>query len=75
MEHDVHQLNQHELELHEVMPVHREENVFPSIYPCQEFMRVTGILQDFRTLVYNAGLKIFINDEPPQYAKLTMSVV
>ena len=49
--------------------------MFPSLYPCSEFMNAAGILQDFRTLVSNAGLENFINDEPPQYAKLTMSVV
>jgi hypothetical protein len=47
MEENEHQLIQHELEVHEVMRVHREEGVFPSIYPCSEFMRVAGILQDF----------------------------
>jgi hypothetical protein len=57
------------------MRVHREERVFPSICPCLEFMNATGILQDFQTLISNAGLEYFIDDEPPQYVKLTMSVV
>jgi hypothetical protein len=75
MEENAYQLFQHELEVHEVMRVHREERVFPSIYPCSEFMNAAGILQDFQTLISNAGLEHFIDDEPPQYVKLTMSVV
>jgi hypothetical protein len=38
-------------------------------------MNAAGILQDFQTLIYNAGLEHFIDDEPSQYVKLTMSVV
>ena len=57
------------------MTVHREESVFPSLYPCPEFMNAAGILQDFQTLVSNAGLEHFIEGEPSQYAKLTMSLV
>jgi hypothetical protein len=75
MEENAYQLFQHELEVHEVMRVHREERVFPSIYPCSEFMNAAGILQDFQTLLSNAGLEHFIEGEPPQFAKLTMSVV
>ena len=75
MEENVHQLNQHDLVVPEVMRVHCEEGVFPSIYPCTEFMRTAGILQDFHTLVSNAGLEEFIRGEPYQYAKLTVSVV
>jgi hypothetical protein len=75
MEENEYQLIQHELEVHEVMRVHREEGVFPSIYPCSEFMRAVGILQDFQTLISNAGLEHFVDGEPYQYVKLTMSVV
>ena len=75
MEENIHQLDQHELEVHEVVRVHREEGVFPSIYPCYEFMNAAGILQDFQTSVSNAGLEDFVDGEPYQYAKLTMSVV
>jgi hypothetical protein len=75
MEENEHQLIQHELEVNEVMRVHREEGFFPSIYPCSEFMRVVGILQDFPTLISNAGLEHFVVGEPYQYVKLTMSVV
>jgi hypothetical protein len=75
MEENGYQLIQQELEVHEVMKVHREEGVFPSIYPCSEFMSAAGILQDFQTLISNAGLENFIDGEPHQYAKLTMSVV
>jgi hypothetical protein len=38
-------------------------------------MNAARILQDFQTLIFNAGLEHFIDDEPPQYVKLTMSVV
>jgi hypothetical protein len=75
MEENEYQLIQHELEVHEVMKVHREEGVFPSIYPCSEFMSVTGILQDFQTLISNAWLEHFVDGEHHQYVKLTMSVV
>src|SRR3954451_13511982 len=64
-----------DLELGEVMKVRCEESVFPSIYPCNEFMRDPGILEDFQTLLSNAGLENFVDDEQYQYAKLTMSVV
>ena len=74
MEENIHQLVQHELEVHEVMRVHREDGVFPSIYPCPEFMNAAGILQDFQTLISNAGLENFVDGEPYRYAKLTMSV-
>jgi hypothetical protein len=75
MEENEYQLIQQELEVHEVMKVHCEDGVFPSIYPCSEFMSDAGILQDFQTLISNAGLEHFIDGEPHQYAKLTMSVV
>jgi hypothetical protein len=75
MEENAYQLSQHELEVHEVMKVHHEERVFPSHYPCSDFMSATGILQDFQTLISNVGLEHFIDGEPPQYVKLTMSVV
>jgi hypothetical protein len=61
MEGNAYQLNQHELELNEVMKVHQEEGIFPSLYPCVEFMSAAGILQDFRTLVSNAGLGSFVD--------------
>jgi hypothetical protein len=38
-------------------------------------MRAAGILQDFQTLISNAGLEHFVVGEPYQYVKLTMSVV
>jgi hypothetical protein len=44
MEENGYQLIQQELEVHEVMKVHREEGVFPSVYPCSEFMNAVGIL-------------------------------
>jgi hypothetical protein len=38
-------------------------------------MSAAGILQDFQTLISNAGLEHFVDGEPHQYAKLTMFVV
>jgi hypothetical protein len=75
MEENAYQLSQHELEVHEVMRVHREERVFPSLYPYSAFMSAAEILQDFQTLLSNAGLEHFTEGEPFQYVKLTMSVV
>jgi hypothetical protein len=75
MEGNAYQLSQHELEVHDVMKVHREEKVFPSHYPCSAFLGAAGILQDFQTLLSDAGLEYFVEGEPPQYVKLTMSVV
>lgn len=75
MEGNAYQLNQNEFEVNEVMRVHREEGVFSSLYPCAEFMSAAGILQDFQTLVSNAGLESFVDGKPYQYAKLTMFVV
>ena len=75
MEGSMHQLNQEELEVQQVMRVHREEGVYPSYYPCTDFMRNAGILQDVQTLISNAGLGNFAVGEPHQYAKLTVSVV
>jgi hypothetical protein len=75
MEENEYQLIQHELEVDEVMRVHHEEGVFPSIYPCSEFMRAAGILQDFQTIISNAGLEHFVDGETHQYVKLTMSMV
>ena len=72
---DGNQPNFEELEVQGVMGVHREDSVLPSIYPCYDFMTVAGILQDFNTLISNAGLDQFVASEPNQYAKLTMSVV
>ena len=75
MRENVHQLGQHRLVVQGIMEVHREEGVFPSVYPCSEFMNATWIMQDFHTLMNNAGLEHFLDDEPRQYAKLTMSIV
>ena len=49
--------------------------MFPSYYPCYTFLQAAGILEEFQTLLTNAGLDHFISDEPEQYVKLTMSVV
>ena len=72
---NIHKIHQHKLDVAEVMKIHRKDGVFPSIYPCPEFMSAAGILQDFQTLTSNAGLEHFVGDEPPQYVKLTMSMV
>ena len=57
------------------MEVNREDSVHSAVYPCQNFMAAVGILQDFNTLISNAGLKNFTSGEPAQFAKLTKSVV
>src|SRR4051794_31718920 len=67
--------DQNELESGQVMQVRHEESAFPSLYPCNQFMRDAGILEDFNSLLSNAGLEHFVRDEPYQYMKLTMSVV
>ena len=72
---NVHRVDQSRLVVQRIMEVHREEGVFPSVYPCTEFMSAAGILQDFQTLISDAGLMRFVEGEPSQYAKLTMSVV
>jgi hypothetical protein len=38
-------------------------------------MNAAEILQDFQTLISNAGLEHFVDGEPHKYAKLTMSMV
>ena len=75
MEWNSHPINQHEIVVHEVMGVHREDGVFPAVYPCPEFMQATGIYHDVQYLISNAGLSNFAIDEPDQYGKLAMSVV
>ena len=75
MEWNPYAIDQHEIVVHEKMKVHREESVFPAIYPCSQFMGVAGITRDFHTLMTNAGLEHFVDDQPFQYAKLAMSVV
>ena len=59
----------------EVMEVNREDSMHSAVYPCQNFMIAAGILQDFNTLISNAGLENFTSGEPAQFVKLTMSVV
>src|SRR3954471_19995378 len=75
MEANPYRINQNELELGQVMRVRREESIFPSLYPCNQFMREAGVLEDFNLLLSNAGLEHFVSDEPYQYVKLTMSMV
>ena len=58
-----------------VMEVECEEPVYRSVFPCKDFVRAAGILEDFNELIYNAGLEYFVADQLPQYAKLTMSFV
>jgi hypothetical protein len=75
MDGNAYQLLQHELKVVQVMRVHREESVFPSLYPCPEFMSIAGISADFQLFLERAGLENFACDEPFQFLKLTMSVV
>src|SRR3954453_6796639 len=46
-----------------------EANV--STFPCVKFMTDAGIYEEFLTLVDNAGLTSYMNDESNQYAQLT----
>jgi hypothetical protein len=64
MEWNRHQLNQQELEVQQVMRVNREEGVYPSYYPCTDFMRSAGILEDVQSLISRAGLNGFVDGEP-----------
>ena len=75
MEWNRYQLNQQELEVQQVMRVNREEGVYPSYYPCADFMRSAGIFEDVQSLISRVGLSDFVEGEPRQYAKLTMSFV
>ena len=61
MEGSVHQLNQHDFVVPEVMRVHREEGVFPSIYPSgilfsgvflEYFAAIGDRLSEFACLFY-----------------------
>ena len=64
MEWNRYQLNQQELEVQQVMRVNREEGVYPSYYPCADFMRSAGIFEDVQTLISRAGLSDFVEGEP-----------
>ena len=68
-------INPHDLVVGDVMEVNREDSMHSAVYPCQSFMTAAGILQDFNTLISNAGLENFTSGEPAQFAKLTMSLV
>ena len=68
-------IDPHNLVVGDVMEVNREDSMHSAVYPCQNFMTAAGILQDFNTLISNAGLENFTSGEPAQFVKLTMSVV
>ena len=48
-------IDPNDLVVGEVMEVNREDSVHSAYYPCQTFMAAAGILQDFNTLISNAG--------------------
>ncbi|KAK1683672.1 hypothetical protein QYE76_044520 [Lolium multiflorum] len=50
-----------------------EDNGAPnaSSFPCYDFLRNAGILEDFSTLVNRAGLTTYVGDEREQYYMLT----
>src|SRR4051812_39969151 len=48
-----------------------DEEANVSTFPCVNFMTDAGIYEDFLTLVGNAGLTTYMNDESNQYAQLT----
>jgi hypothetical protein len=43
----------------------------PSTFPCTNFLRDAGILEDFLLLVDRVGLTTYMLDESDQYATLT----
>jgi len=47
----------------------------PSTFPCANFLRDAGILDDFLLLVSRVGLTTYMNDESDQYAMLTKTFV
>jgi hypothetical protein len=47
----------------------------PSTFPCTNFLRDAGILNDFLLLVNRVGLTTYMNDESDQYAMLTKTFV
>jgi hypothetical protein len=47
----------------------------PSTFPCTNFLRDTGILDDFLLLVNRVGLTSYMLDESDQYAMLTKTFV
>jgi hypothetical protein len=47
----------------------------PSTFPCANFLRDAGILDDFLLLVNRVGLTTYMMDESNQYAILTKSFV
>src|SRR3954453_20308964 len=47
-----------------------ERNANVSTFPCVTFMTDAGINEDFLTLVNNAGLTTYMNDQSNQYARL-----
>ena len=57
-------IDPHDLVVGDVMEVNREDSMHSTVYPCQSFMTAAGILQDFNTLISNAGLENFTSGEP-----------
>jgi hypothetical protein len=47
----------------------------PSTFPCTNFLRDAGILDDFLLLVNRVGLTTYMLDESDQYAMLTKTFV
>src|SRR3954468_13206521 len=52
-----------------------EGDAHPSTFPCPTFLRATGILDDFLTLVRRVGLTSYMQDESVQYATLIKTFV
>src|SRR3954466_13200507 len=48
-----------------------DEEANVSTFPCVKFMTDAAIYEDFLTLVDNAGLTTYMNDESNQYSRLT----
>ena len=46
-----------------------------SSFPCTDFLRATGILEDFLFLVQSVGLTTYMEDESGQHVMLTKTFV
>jgi hypothetical protein len=75
MEENAYQLFQRELEVHKVMKVHHEERVFSLNLSMLRVHECSWNPAGLPNSSLQCRIEHFIDDEPPQYAKLTMSVV
>lgn len=53
----------------------RVVEVRPCEWPCDDFLRATGIYDDFYSLVDNAGLTDFLHDQIEQYPWVVLVIL